>query len=179
MRLHPAALRVGFTTRFAARWRLAAFSWRVYFSFPSWILLHVEYTCTATSFSSNFLPVGEFENFYSFESQGHECIIAVVLSGCLPFTWANRFGQMVSKFPCCENPLGTGAYICQVCRNPSHLQKNLHDGDGERERHETKALINKTTTLHVRYFGISLTFCAQLKGKRKWCKYLLSKMRFE
>ena len=31
-----------------------------------------------------------------------------------------------------------------------------HDGDGERERHNTKALINKTMTLHVRYRSVRL-----------------------
>jgi len=51
-----------------------------------------------------------------------------------------------------------------ICRNPYHLPKKLHDGDGEREGRKTKALIKKTTTLQVRYFWyISLPFCAQLQ----------------
>ena len=46
----------------------------------------------------------------------------------------------------------------------SREPKNLHDGDGSREGRKTKALISKTTTLHVRYFWyISLPFCAQLQ----------------
>ena len=73
-----------------------------------------------------------------------------------------RFGQMVSKFPYWEIPFGTSTY---------HLQKSLPftkkicmTATTKREGHKTKALINKTTTLHVRYsWYISLLFCAQLQ----------------
>jgi len=77
----------------------------------------------------------------------------------LPFgsVWAN--GKQISVLGKFRSRLAL-----TICRNHYHLPKSLHDGDGWREGRKTKALINKTTTLHVRYFWcISLTFCAQLQ----------------
>jgi len=77
----------------------------------------------------------------------------------LPFgsVWAN--GKQISVLGKFRSGLAL-----TICRNLYHLPKNLHDGDGSREGRKTKALINKTASVHVRYFWhISLLFCAQLQ----------------
>ena len=86
----------------------------------------------------------------------------------LPFgsIWAN--GKQISVLGKFRSRL-----TLTICRNPYHLPKNLHDGDGWQEGRKTKALINKTMTLHTRYFWyISLPFCAQLQLEMTKCNVL-------
>ena len=90
--------------------------------------------------------------------------------GCLPFTGASRSVYRLVRFQWANGKqisvLGKFRLrmALTICRNHYHLPKNLHDGDGYREGRKTKALTNKTTTLHARYFWyISLPFYAKLQ----------------